>query len=1324
MRRLLSAGLALLLALPAAAITAPEPAGEALLRSARMWEIKHRPDLQRLALEKYLLAHPDDNQALHALGELEIRSSRFDIAQKLIDRLKAGDADNATARDLSDAYRIATRDRLQMATINRLLQTSRYPEAVAALRQLFPNGAPGGQLGIDYYRVIDSSSPGWAEADRGLRQLLRDNPDDPKFIMALANHLSRRDTSRAEALRMIAALREREDTDPVQLKDNWRSSLSRLPDDASALKPLGEFLALYPDDEAAKLQLARVQRAEAERQRRLKDPVFRLLAAGIADYDAGRLGDAEAKLLQARALRPAEAEVAGNLGRVRLRQGRHAEAAELFETAARGDKEGRSKWQSLARTARFWRQLRAADAATDAGNLAQARTDIQAALKIQPRDPDGLSALADNALRRGDAASAEKIYREALARDATHEGALRGLARLMSQTGRRAQALAMFETLRKAHPKDARDLDSLRAAVLRDEADAALAAGRSGQALRGLEAAQQTDPANPWIRFDLARLYQKLGLPRQARELMAAGVERAPDDADARYAYSLLLSGLDEDDAALRNLLQIAPERRSDSMNALLQRLRIGALRRRAAQLARAADSAGAAADMQQAEVLAGEDLELLDSVAAGWIELGQPQRGLALLDGWAQRHQPLAAADRMVLARNLNRAHREPELAQAIAQLRADSTLPAADRETLSAWELDSTLRQADALAEKRSYAQALDLIAALEKQRPQEQRLLDEKADILMASGERERALAIRRELLQQHPDDARLRLDLARALHKAGRDAQAVAAVRELLEQTPSDDLATRLAAARLLTDLRQPDRDLIAQLLEVNPEHPDVLMEAGRIEQADHHYAAALAYYRRAQAAERAAAGVQEGDAAASQAQPLALELSGDLRMAQRPLAPGASDPQPFANFSDPGRVAQSLGEANTAPQPPMKLAAPRSAADAAVDEIEARRYGFITAGANRYGKSGSPGTSSYDANETAIEIRVPQGYDGHWFALIDPVRADAGVLPSVYNDAALYGKVQAFGPGSLALFPAGAEQSSSGTSVGVGYETDDLRLDIGTTPIGFPVEDIVGGIQYDGRLGDLNYNLDLARRPVTSSLLSYAGAYDPVTQEIWGGVRSSGLDARLAYYGPRFSASASAGYHHLAGKNVPGNSFLSARSGADWRVIDREDMRAYAGLGLTWWSYSKYLGEYTFGHGGYYSPQTYVSFSIPLEWTGCWGRLAYQLRGSGSVSYSRIDAADFYPGDAALQAAALGMPLPSGYSAPVYGGSSGSGTGYSLKAALEYEITPHWFVGGNLDIDRSAYYAPNFLQGYLRYDFDPQKLPIFFPPRPPRSYSRF
>jgi hypothetical protein len=55
-----------------------------------------------------------------------------------------------------------------------------------------------------------------------------------------------------------------------------------------------------------------------------------------------------------------------------------------------------------------------------------------------------------------------------------------------------------------------------------------------------------------------------------------------------------------------------------------------------------------------------------------------------------------------------------------------------------------------------------------------------------------------------------------------------------------------------------------------------------------------------------------------------------------------------------------------------------------------------------------------------------------------------------------------------------------------------------------------------------------------------------------------------------------------------------------------------------------WHYDKDLSGYTLGQGGYYSPQEYVSFALPVTWRKRTENWSWELGGSVSWSHSKTD----------------------------------------------------------------------------------------------------
>jgi hypothetical protein len=104
----------------------------------------------------------------------------------------------------------------------------------------------------------------------------------------------------------------------------------------------------------------------------------------------------------------------------------------------------------------------------------------------------------------------------------------------------------------------------------------------------------------------------------------------------------------------------------------------------------------------------------------------------------------------------------------------------------------------------------------------------------------------------------------------------------------------------------------------------------------------------------------------------------------------------------------------------------------------------------------------------------------------------------------------------------------------------------------------------------------------------------------------------------------------------------------------------------AGLSMTALGYQENLGYYTLGHGGYFSPQRFFAVGIPVSWAQRGDKFSYRLKDSLGVQHIKQDAADYFPGDAALQAAAssaIGEPAE-------YDSDSSTGVGYSQRGVRQ------------------------------------------------------
>jgi hypothetical protein len=163
------------------------------------------------------------------------------------------------------------------------------------------------------------------------------------------------------------------------------------------------------------------------------------------------------------------------------------------------------------------------------------------------------------------------------------------------------------------------------------------------------------------------------------------------------------------------------------------------------------------------------------------------------------------------------------------------------------------------------------------------------------------------------------------------------------------------------------------------------------------------------------------------------------------------------------------------------------------------------------------------------------------------------------------------------------------------------------------------------------------------------------------------------------------------------------------------------MQVSTGLVGNVWRYTNNLRFYTYGQGGYYSPQRYLSLGVPVEWNGRRGGLTWDLTATVGMSNSYEKDSPYYPDG--LPGAAQ---LPPGQNPNlVYsGGSSGIGFSYGLTGVLQYRFNSRFVAGVRFDIDHAHDYAPSSGMIYVRYSFDARKPDTSLSPKPVSLYSSY
>lgn len=342
--------------------------------------------------------------------------------------------------------------------------------------------------------------------------------------------------------------------------------------------------------------------------------------------------------------------------------------------------------------------------------------------------------------------------------------------------------------------------------------------------------------------------------------------------------------------------------------------------------------------------------------------------------------------------------------------------------------------------------------------------------------------------------------------------------------------------------------------------------------------------------------------------------------------------------------------------------------------------------------------GDQGVSRIESQEIPLQLDLPIDFENTLFVRADILNTNAGRVNP--NTASNFAKLGTTLPTDPAIASNRLDQKFKGHVVGVGLQTENYRLDVGATTGNYPVNSWVGGMQWRTNLGNGSLRLELSRRMVTGSVLSTTGAIDPLSGQSWGGARRNGLSA--VYYealSPTVDFVGIARANLITGKNIPNNTEFNAQGILGKTVYQRPGQSIEIGASLFLWSFDKNLRFYTFGQGGYYSPQAFGSITFPITWTGKVKGWSWQLQARVGASESHEDDTQLYPLNPELAAAATAQGNP-----VLQTGGPGGGTSAGLLLALERQVLNNLAMGGYFSIDRSEGYNPDQLRLYMKYSF--------------------
>ncbi|GAN96494.1 cellulose synthase subunit C [Komagataeibacter europaeus NBRC 3261] len=138
---------------------------------------------------------------------------------------------------------------------------------------------------------------------------------------------------------------------------------------------------------------------------------------------------------------------------------------------------------------------------------------------------------------------------------------------------------------------------------------------------------------------------------------------------------------------------------------------------------------------------------------------------------------------------------------------------------------------------------------------------------------------------------------------------------------------------------------------------------------------------------------------------------------------------------------------------------------------------------------------------------------------------------------------------------------------------------------------------------------------------------------------WGGVVTNHFHGQVEATLGNTIVYGGGGYAIQTGKNVRRNSEREAGIGVNTLVWHNANMLVRIGVSLTYFGYGNNQDFYTYGQGGYFSPQSYYAATVPIRYAGQHKRLDWDVNASVGYQVFHEHSSPFFPTSSLLQSGA-------------------------------------------------------------------------------------
>ncbi|TQI79698.1 tetratricopeptide repeat protein [Serratia fonticola] len=1304
------------------------PALSALFQQAAYWHDKSHDELAQGALQKILLIDESNTEAMYLLSLYAMQAGDKTNAELWRKKLSAIAPNDPRLQALNSNGEAQSVSKSLLAQARQLAAKGDFAQSAAAYQAIFNGKTPIDSLANEYYLTLAGSPAGRQEAIDGLKQRLSLQPNDAQTRVVLGKVLTYQESTRRDGIAMLAALAPSNN------------------DADQALKQALLWLAPQPSDKA--LYDAYQQRHPADKtvaayyQQNITGSAK---GVGFSELNKGDLSGAKDQFAAVLANNPNDGDALAGMGFTAMRSGDFSQAEAYLTQAAKQGGPQSAQWRSLAQDAAFYGGLEKAKLAANAGRWDEALA-LSAPLSNATGDKGNAVTLfrADVTRKKGDFAGAEQMYRGLLTQNPQNNDAKLGLYYLLlQQRDKTREADLVLQTIPvNLRPKIPQGIAVVNVDPLRKQAELAMQNNDSGRAMQLLQQALEKQPSNVWVRLDMARVLSKQGQDLQAQTLISPLIQLGASP-DSLYAAALFASERNDWLNVSTLMARIPAARQTSSMRALAATAAANQQRVTAESYLRQGNTAGAAAILRQLAQKPPTEPAALGDLAKDLMTVGDTSTAVQLVRDNMRLGVKGNAGDYAAQIAVLNQAGLSQE---ADAWLNNPALQARSTAKELSQMRNGSVINDADKLRLQGQYSAAYDkLIGALQSD-PQN-------PDIMLAMGRLYQSGNMDKEAGQVY--NYLLNRD---SLNQGAREGAVGVALSE-------GDVDRAKQLLRGLPAIKTPDQlVLAARVAEAEGNYPQaisLLREAkNRVNGAGGAAGSGSAMIGGLRLADNPF-GASSGTVSSSQNPPssaygvvlpwqvAAPGLTGGYASALQP-APVVKNPtlQQIDKLMDEvqektatwvqGNIAlrdNSSGENGlsniTEVRSPISLSGvPFDNARVNVDVTPVMlKAGTPSNSANsRFGTGALQQAKAVEAATQASivasqnSIAAAQAADLNYQQLhatrdslcsVDANSA-ACAAATVAQDQAyatkqtLDGQVtqpQTYNPNDFYADSPG-QQQDTGVELALGLSGDSYKVDVGSTPLGSGISSVVGGATWSPKLSQHStLGLTVERRAVKDSLLSYVGTEDTITGKKWGAVTKNGGSINLGYDDGVVGAYGGVGLYDYLGENVASNKSVTGNLGAYIRPYKDDENELKVGVNVNYMNFDKNLSYFTYGQGGYFSPQDYLSISLPVEFTKKQDNFTYILGASvGYQTYSNQES-PYFPNDPNLQSQLEDL-VSKGYGTEAkYASEDKSGIGYSLKAGGTYKVTPSMLVGGQLGYDTFGSYSESTALLYFKYLLD-------------------